>query len=124
MSDDLPKDWFYSDNGKQAGPFALKEMVGFINSNAITSETLVWHKKLGCWKKAGETPLKTFFRAEPPALPPIPSTPPPSPPPLPQLSTPQPSRPRRSVRLLRLRIPLQVLHIRRLWRRRQEIREI
>ena len=69
MSEDLPQDWFYSNDRKQYGPCSLKEIVGLIKSKVILPETLIWHKNLGDWKKVGETELKKFFDVLPPPLP-------------------------------------------------------
>ncbi|HYR01924.1 MAG TPA: DUF4339 domain-containing protein, partial [Syntrophobacteria bacterium] len=57
-------------NGKQAGPFDRKTIIGYIQKGAITKETLMWKEGMAEWKGAalfGE--FEPLFRTTPPPLP-------------------------------------------------------
>ena len=57
---------YFEKNGRKIGPINVSE----IDSNTITSDTLIWHKGLENWTKASEIPdLTTYFKSLPPPLP-------------------------------------------------------
>jgi len=43
-------------DGRQAGPFTLKEMSQLIGQQKITTDTLVWKQGMAAWQKADTTP--------------------------------------------------------------------
>jgi GYF domain 2 len=54
------KQYYYSDNGKQYGPFSLEQLIG----KPITLNTAVWHDPLLQWTTAGQVvELKDFINA-------------------------------------------------------------
>ena len=42
--------WFYAQNGQQAGPVADEELAHLVQSGIITPTTLVWHSGLAGWQ--------------------------------------------------------------------------
>ena len=64
MSDN--KEWYYANDGQQAGPFSTEEMIGIIRSGIITSDTYIWHQKLGDWKTVRETEFASYVTDYPP----------------------------------------------------------
>ncbi len=42
--------WFYAQNGQQAGPVADEELAHLVQSGIITPGTLVWHSGLASWQ--------------------------------------------------------------------------
>ena len=42
--------WFYAQNGQQAGPIADEELAHLVQSGVITPATLVWHSGLASWQ--------------------------------------------------------------------------
>lgn len=57
--------FFVALDGKQSGPFAVKELGG-----KITRDTLVWRQGMAQWSRAGDVPeLKSLVDAIPPQLP-------------------------------------------------------
>jgi len=68
--------WYYSDNGRQAGPVDDAGLDGLIRLGAVRPDTLVWKEGMANWQ-----PLSTVRPA--PAPDPIPAPPPPPAPPAP-----------------------------------------
>jgi len=48
--------WYYSENGNQAGPISEEELRGKIVSGAVKPEDLVWHDGMSDWQPVGKTP--------------------------------------------------------------------
>lgn len=56
---------YFEKNGQVVGPINISE----IDSNTITPDTLIWHKGLENWTKAGKiTELSTYLKSIPPPL--------------------------------------------------------
>jgi uncharacterized RDD family membrane protein YckC len=76
--------WYYSDNGRQAGPVDDAGLDGLIRLGAVKPDTLVWKEGMANWQ-----PLSTVRPA--PAPDPVPAPPPPPPAPVQQQSWAPPS---------------------------------
>jgi len=59
------KEYYYTDGINRFGPYSFEEL----KQKNISRDTLVWHKGLDYWKKAGETnELSRLFHSEPPPI--------------------------------------------------------
>ena len=47
-------DWYYSDDGKQAGPVADEALMDLVRSGKIRPDTIVWHSGLPAWTPYGQ----------------------------------------------------------------------
>ena len=54
MVEDSRMDWFYAQNGQQAGPVADEELADLVRRGVIHRDTLVWHSGLADWKPYAE----------------------------------------------------------------------
>jgi membrane protease subunit (stomatin/prohibitin family) len=62
--------YFIAVNGQQTGPFPLSEITRQIQTNNITSNTLIWKQGLASWIAANEIDeLKNYFNNTPPPIP-------------------------------------------------------
>ena len=78
----MSKDYFFSKDNQQIGPFDLEAIKMKIVEGAITSQTLVWCEGMDNWKPADQIKeLSSLFKSkvQPPPLPKNPATPPPLP---------------------------------------------
>lgn len=62
--------YYVGKDGKQAGPFTLSAMEGYIAKGAVNRETLIWKTGLAGWERAEQLPeLGRLLAAVPPPLP-------------------------------------------------------
>ncbi len=67
---DTEKIYFVGENGKKAGPFDQRTIIGHIQAGSVTGESLLWKQGMAAWEKAdsfGE--FKTALQTTPPPLP-------------------------------------------------------
>jgi uncharacterized RDD family membrane protein YckC len=62
-------DWYYSDNGKQAGPVSDEALQQLVRSGSIRPETIVWHSGLSAWTPYAKVPGVTMPAPAAPAAP-------------------------------------------------------
>lgn len=67
--------WYYVNQGQQAGPFTEEELLSLVHEGKISEETLVWREGMQGWTAFHQAGIPT-------AAPPIQHIVPPSPPPL------------------------------------------
>lgn len=48
--------WYYSENGSQAGPISELELRGKITAGSVTAEDLVWRDGMEDWQKVASVP--------------------------------------------------------------------
>ena len=48
--------WYYSENGSQAGPISEEELRGKIAAGSVKPEDLVWHDGMSDWQPLAKTP--------------------------------------------------------------------
>ena len=66
--------WFYSNNGQQAGPISEEELRNLLDTGIISDATLVWTEGMPNWKPAAEVlGVEPAAPAAAPSIPPPPS---------------------------------------------------
>lgn len=66
-----PLTYLVAVGGKQAGPYGLDQLAGFVSSGEFTQQTYVWKPGMANWERAGNVQeLAQFFQANTPPPPP------------------------------------------------------
>src|SRR4051812_19668469 len=60
-----PMNWFYVDNGQQAGPVDSAMLTTLVSRGIIQADTLVWHEGMANWMPYSEA---TASQGAPPAV--------------------------------------------------------
>jgi len=82
----MAEEWFYSQNGQQAGPVDFGALQRMAAAGQLHPSDLVWKQGMANWAAAGS--VGGVFAAPPPPVPPPPVPPPYAAPPPPQYSPP------------------------------------
>ena len=51
-------EWFYVENGQQAGPVSDNQLLDMVNTGRIKQNTMVWHEGMANWTEYNKLPQK------------------------------------------------------------------